>query len=555
MKTKKTYPSIYAGSLGSPERSRRVPCALCLIFAFHFSLLSFHSFSQGVSINTTGAEAHNSAVLDVSSTTQGMLVPRMTMSERNSINLPENSLLIYQTDNSPGFYYNAGTSVSPDWVQAIGPVGPTGYTGPTGVAGTTGSTGSAGNTGATGSVSSLTNSHILVGNSSNVPTDVGVSGDVTISNTGATTIGDNKVTYSKMQAVSTTSKVLGSSSTATAVQELSVGSGLGLSGTTLSLSVPSQATGDMMYFNGTNWVRIVKGNDGQILTLQSGVPVWGGATATTSAATNIGSTGTTATLNGIVNAGGLPTTVTFEYGTTTSYGTTVTATQSPVTGSTNTNVSAAITGLTARTVYHFRVKAVNALNSTYGNDLVILCNGTAYQGGYVLYIDGTGQHGLVSAKIDQNSGTTWVNSGSSPNPQVTTVAGTSTNHCAGINSSDVCAGCTATSTAVGTGLANSKAIVSQLNHTSSAACICRTYTNADYGTGVYSDWYLPSLNELDLTYSNLYLNGNPGAFTGNPLWSSSEYNNSSAWIKYYGDGSQAHFNKSSSYYVRCVRAF
>ena len=47
--------------------------------------------------------------------------------------------------------------------------------------------------------------------------------------------------------------------------------------------------------------------------------------ATTNAATGISSTG--ATLNGIVNANGASTTVTFEYGLTTSYGTTVTADQ------------------------------------------------------------------------------------------------------------------------------------------------------------------------------------------------------------------------------------
>lgn len=48
------------------------------------------------------------------------------------------------------------------------------------------------------------------------------------------TIGANKVTYAKMQAVSTTSRLLGSSSTTTPVQEISLGSGLSLSGTTLS---------------------------------------------------------------------------------------------------------------------------------------------------------------------------------------------------------------------------------------------------------------------------------------------------------------------------------
>ncbi len=50
----------------------------------------------------------------------------------------------------------------------------------------------------------------------------------------------------------------------------------------------------------------------------------------TQAATNLSKTG--ATLNGTVNPNGLSTTVTFEYGTTTSYDSSVTASQSPVTG-------------------------------------------------------------------------------------------------------------------------------------------------------------------------------------------------------------------------------
>ena len=88
---------------------------------------------------------------------------------------------------------------------------------------------------------------------------------------------------------------------------------------------------------------------------------------TTQPATNL--TTTSATLNGIVNANSLSTTVTFEYGTAISYGSIITATQNPVTGSSSVNVSAAITGLLPRTTYHFRVKTVNTLGTVNGNDL------------------------------------------------------------------------------------------------------------------------------------------------------------------------------------------
>ena len=88
---------------------------------------------------------------------------------------------------------------------------------------------------------------------------------------------------------------------------------------------------------------------------------------TNSAATNI--TATSATINGTVNPNYLSTIVSFEYGTTTSYGSPVTATQSPITGNANTNVSADITALTPGTTYHYRVKAVNSLGTTYSDDI------------------------------------------------------------------------------------------------------------------------------------------------------------------------------------------
>ena len=96
-------------------------------------------------------------------------------------------------------------------------------------------------------------------------------------------------------------------------------------------------------------------------------------TATTVAATLITNSG--ATLNATVNNNNAAsTTVTFEYGTTTSYGSTITA--SSVTGNTNTSVSAAITGLAANTLYHYRVKAVNSVGTTYGSDLTFTTTGS-----------------------------------------------------------------------------------------------------------------------------------------------------------------------------------
>jgi len=88
--------------------------------------------------------------------------------------------------------------------------------------------------------------------------------------------------------------------------------------------------------------------------------------ATTSAAASISAT--SATLNGLVGANTLTTSVSFEYGLTNSYGTVVAATPGSVTGSSETAVSAALTGLTSNITYHFRVIAVNSAGTTYGDD-------------------------------------------------------------------------------------------------------------------------------------------------------------------------------------------
>lgn len=66
-------------------------------------------FAQAVAINASGASASASAILDVSSTTKGLLVPRMTLAQRGAIATPATGLEIYQTDGASGFWYYDGT--------------------------------------------------------------------------------------------------------------------------------------------------------------------------------------------------------------------------------------------------------------------------------------------------------------------------------------------------------------------------------------------------------------------------------------------------------------
>ncbi len=66
------------------------------------------ALAQGVAINNDNSTPDASAMLDVKSTTKGLLVPRMTQAQRTAIIAPASGLLVYQTDNPAGFYYYGG---------------------------------------------------------------------------------------------------------------------------------------------------------------------------------------------------------------------------------------------------------------------------------------------------------------------------------------------------------------------------------------------------------------------------------------------------------------
>ena len=89
-------------------------------------------------------------------------------------------------------------------------------------------------------------------------------------------------------------------------------------------------------------------------------------TAITAAASNLSYA--TAILNGKVNANNYTTTVAFEYGTSTAYGQTISATPSSLSSSTETSITANLSNLIAGTIYHFRAKASTAEKSVFGSD-------------------------------------------------------------------------------------------------------------------------------------------------------------------------------------------
>jgi len=167
--------------------------------------------------------------------------------------------------------------------------------------------------------------------------------------------------------------------------------------------------------------------------------------------------------------------------------------------------------------------------------------GELYGGGVVFWVDQTGNHGLICSMIDNSTGLIWTTAAY----QSTTVPG------GALSDWD--------------GQANTTAIVAQAGAgTTYAAGLCDVYTNVDYGTGVYSDWYLPSRGELNDLWNNIKAvqkaldsDGNPAttAIEKDYYWSSSEYVGNYAWYFsfYYGYSSTNY--KYGTGYVRAVRAF
>ncbi|NBK25642.1 MAG: DUF1566 domain-containing protein, partial [Spirochaetia bacterium] len=117
-----------------------------------------------------------------------------------------------------------------------------------------------------------------------------------------------------------------------------------------------------------------------------------------------------------------------------------------------------------------------------------------------------------------------------------------------------------TGTAVGTGASNTEKIVAKFGNaepygkkTDYAAKLCADLVVTKDGV-VYDDWFLPSKNELDLIFQNLYGN-NLGGFSEDNYWSSSVYSANSAWLQHFGRGTQYYYSRLLADRVRPVRAF
>ena len=304
---------------------------------------------------------------------------------------------------------------------------------------------------------------------------------------------------------------------------------------------PGTVAGEMNYWNGTAWVTVapglsLPGNQALTLSLCNGVPTWGPCpavlpTVTTTAVSLI--TNTSASSGGMVTSNG----GTYVY----SWGVCWSTSANPTLANSfsqnlesSYSFSTILIGLTANTMYYVRAYATNSVGTAYGNEVSFttannaLLIGQSYQGGIVAYIlqagdpgyDANVQHGLIAAPNNQGL-TDWGCYG------------------AGISGAD--------GTAIGTGAQNTIDIMNGCSTAGIAARLC-----GDLVLGGYSDWYLPSKDELNKLYLNRVA---IGGFASIYYWSSTEGDNGDAWGQNFVNGNQNFANKYGSNSVRAVRAF
>lgn len=185
-----------------------------------------------------------------------------------------------------------------------------------------------------------------------------------------------------------------------------------------------------------------------------------------------------------------------------------------------------LAGLTKSTIYYVKAYATNSYGTAYGQEVsfitlpIVFSVGQSWGGGIIFYVDSTGQHGFISATLDQGKASWGCNE--------TFLGGTSTG--------------------LGTGKANTDIILSGCSEGGTAARICK-----DLVLNGYSDWFLPSRDELYMMYEQRNV---IGGFKVDNYWSSSETNATFAYRCWFETGwfnSQAY--KYFPVFVRAARAF
>ncbi|MEZ4805387.1 MAG: hypothetical protein R2852_07860 [Bacteroidia bacterium] len=182
------------------------------------------------------------------------------------------------------------------------------------------------------------------------------------------------------------------------------------------------------------------------------------------------------------------------------------------------------------TTYYVRAYASNSAGTAYGDEVsfttdATLALGIKYKGGYIFYLDSTNEHGMVMSEVNIAEIVRW---------------GCPTKNIPG-----------ATDSKVGAGLKNTAAILTACSDFGTAADVCDKYVFE-----TYSDWFLPSLGEMELIYNNLMTKG-IGNLDVKFYWTSTQEPTNSGFVKIvrFNDGGIQNAGKNNQSPVRAARMF
>jgi hypothetical protein len=304
---------------------------------------------------------------------------------------------------------------------------------------------------------------------------------------------------------------------------------------------PGQNTGDMYFWNGSAWTIIPIGTEGDVLHVCSGVPTWGGCQPNlpfveTSNVQNI--TQTSSASGGVVYSDGGSAVI--------ARGVCWSTLPNPTTANSHTtdgagvgSFSSSVTGLAQNQTYYLRAYATNSNGTAYGNQFSFYTTSfysvgdTGPAGGIVFYDKGYYSFGWRYLEVAPSG---WNGGTIDPKP-IWGCWGTALNGADG--------------TSIGSGEQNTSEIIAGCAEDGIAAKICN-----DAVINGYDDWFLGSLEELNLLasqsnsgwFSNLGLSGNH--------WTSTEFSGNNAY--FIGITSTQSNNSSKNVItvkIRPIRAF